>query len=475
MTEVSVRSSEGGVERLDAGVLEAFGSELRGELLLPGGDGYERARTVWNAMIDRRPALVARCAGVSDVIRSVELAREHGLLVSVKGAGHNIAGKAICDGGLLIDLSGLRGVRVDPGARTAQVDPGATLADVDHETQAFALATPLGINSTTGVSGLILGGGFGWLSRKYGLTVDNLRAADVVTADGRFVRASDRDEAELFWGLRGGGGNFGVVTSYELALHPVGPEVLSGLIVHRLADAETVLSRYREVAAAAPEELSCWVVVRKAPPLPFIPPEMHGQDAVIFALMYAGELARARDAVQPLRDIGRPVAEHIVPHPYEAWQQAFDPLLTPGARNYWKSNNFTTIADGLIERMRDFGGRLPSPHTEIFLAQVGGAASRPAPDATAYPHRDAAFIMNVHTRWTDSADDERCVAWAREFHEAVGEFATGGVYVNFVSEGEQRVADAFGQNYRRLARLKRRLDPDNLFRSTQNIAPEPDA
>jgi FAD/FMN-containing dehydrogenase len=456
---------------LEEAAVEEFKSSLRGELLLAGDSGYDEARALWNAMIDRRPALIARCAGVADVIRSVNLARDHGLLVSVRGGGHNIAGKAASDGGLMIDLSPMNEVRVDPAARTARVGPGATLGDVDHETQAFGLATPLGINSTTGIAGLTLGGGFGWLSRKYGFTVDNLLAADVVTANGELVTASETDNSDLFWGIRGGGGNFGIVTSFQFQLHPIGPEVLSGLIVYRFEDAGNVLRHYRSFVAQAPDDLSCWAVLRKAPPLPFLPEEVHGTEVLIIAVLHAGDMKEGERLLRPLREYGDPIADVVMPHPYAGFQQAFDPLLTPGARNYWKSHNFSELSDGAIETILEYVGRLPTPQCEIFVAQLGGAASRIAADATAYPHRDAAFVLNVHTRWEDAAQDEECVAWAREFADATTPLATGGVYVNFISEGEERVRAAYGANYDRLVELKNRYDPTNLFRLNQNIKP----
>lgn len=471
MTDLRVTMTTGKDAVLEEAAVEEFKSSLRGELLLAGDSGYDEARALWNAMIDRRPALIARCAGVADVIRSVNLARDHGLLVSVRGGGHNIAGKAASDGGLMIDLSPMNEVRVDPAARTARVGPGATLGDVDHETQAFGLATPLGINSTTGIAGLTLGGGFGWLSRKYGFTVDNLLAADVVTANGELVTASETDNSDLFWGIRGGGGNFGIVTSFQFQLHPVGPEVLSGLIVYRFEDAGNVLRHYRSFVAQAPDDLSCWAVLRKAPPLPFLPEEVHGTEVLIIAVLHAGDMKEGERLLRSLREYGDPIADVVMPHPYAGFQQAFDPLLTPGARNYWKSHNFSELSDGAIETILEYVGRLPTPHCEIFVAQLGGAASRIAADATAYPHRDAAFVLNVHTRWEDAAQDEECIAWAREFADATTPLATGGVYVNFISEGEERVRAAYGANYDRLVELKNRYDPTNLFSLNQNIKP----
>lgn len=472
MTTVSIRRIDGDSVTLDSSAVANLSTELRGALLFPGEDGYEQARTVWNAMIDRRPALVVRCAGVNDVKRAVDFARAHRLLTSTKGAGHNIAGTAVCDGGLLIDLSGMRSVRVDPEARVAHVEPGATLGDFDAEAQAFGLATPLGVNSTTGVAGLTLGGGFGWFSRKYGMTIDNLLAADVITADGRFVTANARENADLFWALRGGGGNFGVVTRFEFQLHPLGPGVLSGLVVYPLKEAASALKQYRQFARNLSDETTVWAVLRKAPPLPFLPPEVHGTEVVIFALFHAGDSEAGRMAVEPVRHFGKPLGEFIGVQPYRSWQQAFDPLLTPGARNYWKSHNFGDINDGAIETTIKYAGKLPSPHCEIIFSHVGGAIMRPAADSTAYPHRDTMYVCNVHGRWDTLGEDRQGMEWARGFFRDAAPHAMGGVYVNLLSDDESdRVQAAYGPNYRRLAEIKNKYDPQNLFRINQNIRP----
>jgi FAD/FMN-containing dehydrogenase len=472
MTEVQFSGLKGGTIGLSSDILTALRPQLRGSLCLSGEEGYDEARTIWNAMIDRRPSAVVRCGGASDVMRAVRLACDNGLLVAVRGGGHNISGNAVCEGGLLIDLSPMRSVRIDPKKRTARVEPGVTLGEFDKEAQAFGLATPLGINSTTGVAGLTLGGGFGWLSRKFGFTVDNLISADVVTADGALVQASAVENPDLFWAIRGGGGNFGVVTSFEFKLHPVGPDLASGLIVHPFARARELLAGYREVAAAAPDELSVWVVMRKAPPLPFLPAEVHGKEILVFAVCYAGEPANAERALAPLRALGEPIADVIGVQPYAAWQTAFDPLLTPGAFNYWKSHNFTALSDGLLDTLVDYVGTLPTEECEIFIGQVGGASSRIGADATAYPHRDANFVMNAHTRWRERGDERAAIKWAREFFAATAPHATGGVYVNFMPEDEtERVPGAYGSNYVRLAALKAKYDPGNLFRLNQNVQP----
>ncbi|MEH2480544.1 FAD/FMN-containing dehydrogenase [Nitrobacteraceae bacterium AZCC 2146] len=473
MTELQFRGLKGETITLPVDILMALKPQLRGSLCLQDEAGYDEARTIWNAMIDRRPGAVVRCGGASDVMRAVRLARDNGLLVAVRGGGHNISGNAVCEGGLLIDLSPMRSVRVDPKKRTARVEPGVTLGEFDKEAQAFGLATPLGINSTTGVAGLTLGGGFGWLSRKFGFTVDNLISADVVTADGALVQASAAENPDLFWAIRGGGGNFGVVTSFEFKLHPVGPDLTSGLIVHPFARARELLAGYREVAAAAPDELTVWVVLRKAPPLPFLPAEVHGKEILVFAVCYVGEPANAEKALAPLRALGEPIADVIGVQPYAAWQTVFDPLLTPGAFNYWKSHNFTALSDGLLDTLVDYVGTLPTEECEIFIGQVGGASSRISADATAYPHRDTNFVMNVHTRWRKRGDDQSAIKWAREFFAATAPHATGGVYVNFMPDDEtERVPGAYGSNYARLTALKAKYDPGNLFRLNQNVQPK---
>jgi FAD/FMN-containing dehydrogenase len=372
----------------------------------------------------------------------------------------------------MIDLSQMTGVDVDPAAKQARVGPGATLAMLDAETQKHGLAVPVGINSTTGVAGLTLGGGFGWLTRKFGFTVDNLLSAEVVTADGQLRRVSQNENADLFWAIRGGGGNFGVVTSFDFRLHPVGPEILAGLIVHPFDAASSLLRHYRTVVASTPDELTCWLVFRQAPPLPFLPAEWHGREVAIIAFAYAGDVKTGERVIEPLRTFGTKVGEHVGPMPLVAWQQAFDPLLTPGARNYWKSHDFRSVSDGLIDAIMTAIQRLPGPQCEIFLGQLGGAAARVPPDAMAFYRRDAEFVINVHTRWNEQAEDKRHIAWAREFFDAMTPFAMGSVYVNFMPEDEKdRVPAAFGPNYTRLTSVKAKYDPRNLFRMNLNIQP----
>jgi FAD/FMN-containing dehydrogenase len=473
MTDVAFSGIHGETWAPPRGTLESLRGQLRGALCCPGEPGYEQARTIWNAMIDRHPAAIVRAAGTADVMRAVNFAREHDILLAVRGGGHNIAGNAVCERGLMLDLSPMRSVRVDPSSQTARVEPGAILADLDKEAQAFGLATPLGINSTTGVAGLALGGGFGWLSRKHGLTVDNLVSADVVLAKGALVHASAQENEDLFWAIRGGGGNFGVVTSFEFRLHPVGPEVLAGLIVHPFSNARQLLQGYRQVVRSAPDDLSCWVVLRKAPPLPFLPKEVHGKEVLVFAACYVGDPEKGEGALAPLRALGQPIADAVGPTPFVSWQQAFDPLLTPGRRNYWKSHGFTDLGDAAIDLLGEYVGKLPTPECELFIAHLGGAVNRVPAAATAYPHRDVNYMLNVHTRWGEPSQDRACMGWARELFDRLAPHATGGVYVNFMPDDEaQRVSrGAYGPNYERLARLKAEYDPENLFRLNQNIGP----
>jgi FAD/FMN-containing dehydrogenase len=472
MVGVNVKTLDGNSVAVAGEDLETLSGGLRGEVCVAGDNGYDEARTIWNAMVDKCPGMIVRCAGAADVALAVKFASERNLLVAVRGGGHNIAGNAVCDDGLMIDLSRMSSVRVDPQAKTARVEPGATLGDVDKECQAHALVVPTGINTTTGIAGLTLGGGFGWTTRKYGMTIDCLLSVDIVTADGAMIRASETENPDLFWAVRGGGGNFGIVTSFEFQAHPLGPEVLSGLIVHPLDEAPALLKEYRRIADAAPDELTCWVVMRKAPPLPFLPEEWHGKEVLVFALCWCGDMAEGEKAVAELRSLGNPIADVVSPHPFTGWQGAFDPLLTPGARNYWKSHDLTELSDGAVADILEGVWSLPTPECEVFIAHVGGQMSRIPADATAYPVRSSHFIMNVHTRWREASEDAGCIKWTRDLFEATAKHATGSVYINFMPDDDGgRVAEAYGANHARLTQVKAKYDPGNLFRLNQNIAP----
>ncbi|HHC6503654.1 TPA: FAD-binding oxidoreductase [Vibrio parahaemolyticus] len=461
------------MKSLENTTIEHFKSHFQGDVVLPTDSNYDEVRQIWNGMIDRKPSLIARCKSADDVVMAVNFARDNGQLLSVRGGGHNIAGNAVCDNGVMIDLSLLTQVRVDENAKRAFVEPGCTLGDLDEATQKHGLATPVGINSTTGIAGLTLGGGFGWLSRKYGMTIDNLVSANVVTADGRQLLASETENEDLFWALRGGGGNFGIVTQFEFQLHPVGPEVLSGLIVFPFDQAKSIITQFAKFTESAPEELSVLMVSRKAPPLPFLPESVHGKEVVVLAICYAGDPSEGEKLIEPLRDFGDAHGEHVGVQPFAAWQQAFDPLLTPGARNYWKSHNFNSLSEGVIDAAIEYAGKLPSPQCEIFIASLGCAASRPDPESMAYSSRDANYVLNVHGRWDSAEDDQACIAWARDFFAKTKPYASGGAYINFMTQDEaERTEFAYGPTYARLQEVKKKFDPNNLFRMNQNIKPE---
>ena len=362
------RTLDGSTVNLERTVI---GAALGTDVLFPDSAGYSDARAIWNAMIERQPAAIVRAATETDVIKAVTFARANRLLLGVKGGGHNIAGNALVEGGLVIDLSPMRKIAVDAAARIARVEPGATLADVDRATQQHGLVVPTGINSTTGIAGLTLGGGFGWTTRKFGLTIDNLVSARVVTADGEIARVDRERHPDLYWAIRGGGGNFGVVTEFEFALHPVGPEVVAGMVVHPFADFAPVLKQYQAALARASDDLTCWAVMRKAPPLPFLPAEWHGREIVVLAMCHVGPRAEAEAATAELRKIGKPIADIVGPMPFVGWQSAFDPLLTPGARNYWKSHDVAAFSDTSIEILHDAIATLPTEECEVFIAHVG--------------------------------------------------------------------------------------------------------
>jgi FAD/FMN-containing dehydrogenase len=423
-------------------------------------------------MVDRRPALIARCAGADDVVVALGFAREHGLPVAVRGGGHNVAGNGVCDGGVVIDLSGLRGVVVDPQARTAVVGPGVLLGELDRATQAYGLATPTGNVSMTGVAGLTLGGGLGWIARKYGPACDNLLSARVVTADGVRVTASAEENAELLWGLRGGGGNFGVVTSFEYRLHPVGPQVIAGGVLHAFADAPEVFRFFADFVAGAPDELSVTASTFRASPGMPIAPELHGELVTMLAVCWVGDLAEGERALRPLRGFGRPLADLVAPMPYTALQSGSDAAYPDGRQNYWKSHYVDEITDGVIATLVEHAPRMTSPQSCFYFQHLAGAISRPGIDTAAFGHRHAGFDFAILTVWQDPAEDAEHLAWAREFATATQPHATG-VYVNNLGvEGAERVKAAYAPaTYARLVALKNAYDPTNVFRLNQNITP----
>ena len=446
---------------------------FRGELIRRDDASYDSARRIWNGAIDRYPALVARCTGVADVIAAVRFAREHELTVAVRGGGHNVAGTAVCDDGVVIDLSAMKGMWVDPVARTARAQPGLLWGEFDHETQRFGLATTGGIVTHTGIAGLTLGGGLGWLMRRYGLTCDNVLSADVVTADGELVRASAEENADLFWGLRGGGGNFGIVTSFEYRLHPVGPTVLAGVLMHPEARASEVLDFYRHYIASAPDELMTIVALRKAPQDPSLPAEIRGQPVVIVAVCYAGPVEEGERVLAPLRRFGKPLADLIQPKLYASHQAMLDATVPHGLGYYWKSESLPPLGDALIATLTEHAWRVATPESYSALFHLGGAVGRVDPDDSAFEDRRATHAMTIDAVWREPSASGASIAWVQNFWEAVRPHSTGRVYVNFLGqEGEDRVRTAYGaEKYERLRALKRKYDPTNFFRMNQNIVP----
>lgn len=450
-----------------------FKTALRGKLLRPDDAGYEEERKVFNAMIDRRPGLIVCCVGVADVISAVNFARTHHLLVAVRAAGHNVAGISVCDGGVLIDLSRMKGVRVDPAARTIRVEAGLTWGEVNHELQVFGLAATGGFVSTTGVSGLTLGGGLGWLVRKHGLALDNLLSADVVTADGHYLTASASQNEDLFWAIRGGGGNFGIVTSFEFKVHTAGT-VLGGLVFHPLSRGKQALQFWRDYEATAPEELTAGALIFNCPPELPLPESLRKEPMVAMGGVYTGDLDNGEQAIRPLRQFGPPEADVFQRMPYAAAQTMADFLWPRGLYNYWRSSYLKSLSDGAIDTILDFSARYASPRTVVVLEHNGGGAMDRVPaDATAFGHRNWPFNFLVTSIWTDPADSEANTRWTRDFCEAMQPFFADAVYVNYLGEsGEQGVRAAYGAaKYERLAALKKKYDPSNLFRVNQNIKP----
>lgn len=470
---IGIRTASGGRTEISPSALAALRSGIRGALIGPGDAGYDEARRVWNGMIDRRPGLIARCAGAADVVRVFRFAREHGLLFSVRGGGHNIAGLAVCEEGLVIDLSPMKGVWVDPKTRRAHAQAGCTLGEVDRETQLHGLAAVLGFVSTTGIAGLTVGGGFGYLTRRHGWTCDNVASTDVVTPAGELVRADEADSPELFWALRGGGGNFGIVTSFEYRLHPVGPEILGGAIAWRGEDAKEVLGFYREFTAKAPRELTCVAVLRIAPPAPWLPAEIHGKPIVAVFVCHSGGVEDGERLLAPLRALGRPVADVVRRLPYAGMQTLLDATQPPGRRYYWKSHYLPGLSPRVIDVTVERARALPSPHSAIVFFHLEGALGELSAGHSPVGNRDAAFVLNVTGAWERPENDAENIAWTREVFEATREDSTGGTYLNFLTEEEtgERIRAAYGpENLRRLSELKRKLDPEDLFRHAKPLA-----
>ncbi|MGH8902650.1 MAG: FAD-binding oxidoreductase [Egibacteraceae bacterium] len=444
-----------------------------GQVIRPGDDVYDATRAVFNGMIDRKPAIIARCAGVADVRTALAFAREQGMAVAVRGGGHGVAGKAVCDGGLVIDLSMTKGIRVDPSRRVAQAQGGVTWGELDREAQAFGLAVTGGRVSTTGIAGLTLGGGSGWLERKLGLSCDNLLSADVVTADGEFLMASATEHADLFWGLRGGGGNFGIVTSFTYQLHPIGPIVYGGMRLYPMDRAEEVVRFYRDFMAAAPDEVGGTAAFITAPPEPFVPAHLQGQPALGLILTYAGAGEDGEAALRPMRELGAPEVDLVGPIPYVALQRMLDAASPPGMRNYWRSDTSTELSDEVIAMLVEHCRQPLSPHTQVVVVPFGGAIARTGAHATAVGWREALWYFEAASVWTDAADDERQIAWTRALTDALTPWATGVPYINAITdEGLGQVQASYGpERYARLVALKNVYDPGNVFRLNQNIPP----
>lgn len=473
MTTLAAIHRDGSPIQIDAARVAAFRAALRGALITANDPGYHESRSVWNAMIDRRPALVARCAGVADIMAGVQFAREHGIALSIKGGGHNIAGLAVAEGGLVLDLAAMRGVWTDPRTRVARVQSGCLLGDVDRETQVHGLATVLGFVSATGVTGLTLGGGFGYASRRFGWTSDNVRAFELVTADGRVTRASEGENADLFWGLRGGGGNFGVVTGIEYDLHAIGPEIYGGVVAWPVDEAPRVLELLRALADAAPRELTLVGIVRPAPPAPWIDPSAHGRPIVALFACYTGSPEAGEKLLAPVKALGRPVGDILQRRSYVSQQCLLDATQPPGRRYYWKSEYLPGLSAELFDAMVEHGRRIVSPHAAVVVFQLGGAVGDRPVDHSAVGNRDAAFVLNVTAAWEKPEDDVANIAWARAAWEDMKRHSTGGTYINFLTEEEhgERIRAAYGANFARLAAVKGRWDPENLFRANKNIAP----
>jgi FAD/FMN-containing dehydrogenase len=477
MSELIAAKSDGnGTVTISAEAVEAFIASHRGPCITAKDDGYDEARIIWNGSADKRPAIIAQCCGAADVIDAVNFAREHNILVAVRGGGHNVAGNAVCDDGIVIDLSTMNGVRVDLASKTVRVEGGATLGDVDRETQAFGFAAPLGVVSLTGVAGLTLCGGLGWLRSKYGMACDALVSVDIVTADGRLVTASKTENSNLFWAVRGGGGNFGVVTSFEFALYSVGPMVTLCGCFYPLENGVEIMRRWRDFMADAPEEFSSSFLIWSVPAHSNFPEHLHGKPVVIVAGVHVGATDEGERFIQPLRKLGDPVLDLSGPAPYTMVQAAFDPLFVKGERrNYWKSLYLDTLNDDAIDRIIARGHSRPSPWALIAFWKLGGAVNRVASSETALGVRDANYLYSLDTSWTDRADDERAIAWTRDAWSELKAYSNGGAYLNFPGQGEEGEAllrASYGDaNYDRLVEIKTKYDPTNMFRLNQNIRP----
>ena len=470
---MKTRSLSGQEIDISASTLDALKTLLQGQVIVPGENGYQESKTIWNGMINRRPAFVVRCLGVADVIASVKFSREHDLLLCIRGGGHNIAGTAIAEGAMMLDMSLMHGVWVDKQRQIAHAQVGCLLGDVDRETQVHGLAAVLGFVSRTGITGLTTGGGFGYLTRRWGWTSDNVVGMDVVTAEGQLVRASDEENDDLFWGLRGGGGNFGVVTGIDYKLYPVGPEIVGGPVAWPASQAPGVLELYRKLIDEAPRELTLVIIMRPAPPAPWLPKDMHGKPIIVMLACYSGDPDQGEKAVAPIKSFGEPIGDVLVRRPYLQLQSLLDATQPNGRRYYWKSEYLSDIEPAFCEKFVESAAKIPSPHSAAILFQLDGALNQLSNDHSAVGNRDARYVVNLASSWEDSGDDDLNIGWARAAWADMKQFSTGGTYVNFLTEdeGPERIEAALSSSYQRLAEIKKKWDPDNVFRTNRNIKP----
>ena len=470
---MKVKTTKGHEIDLKQEIFDGLRMRLRGPVLVPGDTSYEESRTVWNGMIDRRPAVVVRCLGNADVIECVQFARENDILLCIKSGGHNIAGLATADGALMLDMSLMRGVWVGTQKKIAHAQAGCLLGDVDRETQVHGLAAVLGFVSLTGIAGLTLGGGFGYLTRRWGWTTDNVIGMNVVTADARLVRASSDENADLFWGLRGGGGNFGVVTGIDYMLYPVGPQVVGGIVAWPASEAPKVLELYRTLSEKAPAELTLVAFMRPAPPAPWLPKDMHGKPIVALLACYSGKPEEGEKIVAPIKSLGHPIGDVLMRRPYTQMQSLLDATQPKGRRYYWKSEYLSRIEPALCEKVIEHAARIRSPHSAVILFQLGGALNRFEDEYSPVGNRDARYVLNVAGSWEQAGEDTANVEWARQAWNDMKSFSTGGTYINFLTEdeGPERTEAALGKGLQRLAEVKAKWDPQNMFRTNRNIKP----
>ena len=469
-----IMSLSGELINLSDSDLSSFKKNFNGQLLTNEDKDYNEVRLIWNGMINKHPALIARCKNSKDVSAAVKFARFHNLLTSIRGGGHNVAGNAVCDGGLMIDLSLMNTVSVDQNKMTAIVGPGCTLGNADQETQKYGMVIPSGIVTSTGVAGLTLGGGFGWSSRKWGLTCDHLISAEVVSAEGDIIKVSNEENPDLFWGLKGGGGNFGIVTSFEFSLRELGPEITGGLIIYKLEDTEKVLSFYNEYISSAPREVTTVLVYRYCPPAPFIKEEFHGKPIFAIGALYAGKAEKGLEVLKPIKQFGSPIGDAIIPKPFVTHQAMLDAGQPKGASYYWKSEYLKKVSQSLSEKFVEQTFNMSSKSSIIAAFQLGGAITDVGEDDTAYSFRNAEHVININTQWQNNSESDKHIGWAGKTQQFTAPFSMGSGYINFASADEtpERVAATYGENkFKRLIDLKRKYDPDNFFRLNQNIKP----